>query len=101
MVTPNLPEAICFVADLADISPSAVVYLLSSSPPSPLLDFPPTKFMAIAKVVCASYDIDPKDIAPVTNLFKIFSTGSTSSIGIDTLCLNSSKLRRVIAPLSL
>jgi len=31
-----------------------------SSPPSPVLDLPPIRFMAIASVVCASREIDPK-----------------------------------------
>jgi hypothetical protein len=33
-------------------------------PPSPVLDFPPTLFMARARVVCASKDMLPKLIAP-------------------------------------
>ena len=28
-------------------------------------------FIAIARVVCASFEIDPKDIAPVENLLTI------------------------------
>ena len=37
----------------------------ASSPPSPVLDLPPMRFIAIAKVVCASRLIEPKLIAPV------------------------------------
>jgi hypothetical protein len=37
--------------------------------------------MAIASVSCASWLIEPYDIAPVANRLKIDSTGSTSSIG--------------------
>lgn len=33
-------------------------------PPSPVLDFPPTLFMARARVVCASKDMLPKLMAP-------------------------------------
>jgi len=33
-------------------------------PPSPVLDFPPTLFMAIARAVCASKDMLPKLMAP-------------------------------------
>ncbi len=32
----------------------------------------------MASVLCASYEIDPKDIAPVANLFNIFSAGYKS-----------------------
>jgi hypothetical protein len=35
-------------------------------PPSPVLDFPPTLFMARARVVCASKDMLPKLMAPET-----------------------------------
>lgn len=35
-------------------------------PPSPVLDFPPTLFMARARVVCASRDMLPKLMAPET-----------------------------------
>ena len=72
-------------------SPSSLfveVFLLTglnrngSSPPSPVLDFPPILFMAIAKVECASVEIDPNDIAPVENLLTIFCHGSTLSIEI-------------------
>jgi len=33
-------------------------------PPSPVFDFPPNLFMAIAKDVCASIEIEPRLIAP-------------------------------------
>ena len=52
-----------------------------SSPPSPLFDLPPSRFIAIASVSCASWLIDPYDIAPVANRLTMASTGSTSSIG--------------------
>ena len=50
---------------------------LISSPPSPVFDFPPIRFIAMAKVECASVEIEPKDIAPVVNLFTISFAGST------------------------
>ena len=37
--------------------------------------------MAIASVSCASWLIEPYDIAPVANRLTMDSTGSTSSIG--------------------
>ena len=52
-----------------------------SSPPSPVFDRPPSRFIAIASVSCASPLIEPYDIAPVENRFRIDSIGSTSSIG--------------------
>ena len=52
----------------------------------------------MARVVCASQDIDPKDIAPVANLLNIADAGSTSSIEIEgRLGLKSNKLLRVQA----
>ncbi len=53
----------------------------SSSPPSPVLDRPPMRFIAIASVSCASLLMDPNDIAPVAKRFTISLAGSTSSIG--------------------
>jgi hypothetical protein len=53
----------------------------TSSPPSPVLDFPPMRFIAIANVVCASRLIEPKLIAPVANRLTIWLAGSTSSSG--------------------
>ena len=52
-----------------------------SSPPSPVLDLPPIRFMAMASVWWASRLIEPYDIAPVENRLTISLTGSTSSIG--------------------
>ena len=52
-----------------------------SSPPSPVLDFAPSRFIAMAKVSCASAEIDPYDIAPVENRLTISLAGSTSSMG--------------------
>ena len=39
------------------------------------------RFMAMASVSCASFEIEPNDIAPVANRFTISLAGSTSSIG--------------------
>ena len=41
---------------------------------------PPIRFMAIASDSCASWLIEPYDIAPVLKRRTIDSTGSTSSI---------------------
>ncbi len=50
-----------------------------SSPPSPVFDLPPIRFMAMARVVWASRLIEPKLMAPVANRLTISTAGSTSS----------------------
>ena len=80
IVTPNRPEATCFIADLFETPDPSGLNLIGSSPPSPVLDFPPNSFIAIAKDSCDSVEIDPKLIAPVANLFTISFSLSTSSI---------------------
>ena len=85
VVTPNLPEATCLIREFIESPLGKGLNLEDSSPPSPVLDLPPRRFIAIASVVCASVDIEPSDMAPVANLFTISDTGSTSSILIDLL----------------
>ncbi len=51
--------------------------LSAFSPPSPVLDFPPILFMAMARVVWASMEMLPKDMAPVANLLTMLDAGST------------------------
>ncbi len=52
--------------------------------PPPVFDFAPSRFIAIARVSCASFEMEPYDMAPVENRFTISATGSTSSSGIDS-----------------
>ena len=101
-VTPNLPDAICLIAEHL-LRPSLPIDNLSrSSPPSPLFDLPWIVFIAIANVSWASLEIDPYDIAPVLNLLTIESTLSTCSIGIPFLgYLKSSKPLKFIVLVSL
>src|SRR3954464_14048829 len=81
LVTPNRPEATCLIA-LRLLSPlGRGLNRVESSPPSPVLLLPPSRFIAMASVSCASPLIEPYDIAPVANRLTIDSTGSTSSIG--------------------
>ena len=40
------------------------------------------RFIAIARVSCASREIEPSDMAPVANRFTISLAGSTSSSGM-------------------
>src|SRR6516165_6446251 len=97
LVTPNRPEATCLIA-LRLLSPLGNgLNREASSPPSPVLLLPPSRFMAMANVSCASPLIDPYDIAPVANRLTIDSTGSTSSIGIGVRSsnLNVNSPRRV------
>ncbi len=59
MVTPKRPEATCLIAERIE-SPFGIGLKRSdSSPPSPVFDLPPIRFMAIASVVCASREIEP------------------------------------------
>ena len=53
-----------------------------SSPPSPVFERPPKRFMAIASVSCASREIEPRLIAPVQKRLTISLAGSTSSSAI-------------------
>ena len=53
-----------------------------SSPPSPVFERPPRRFIAIASVSCASREIEPRLIAPVQKRLTISFAGSTSSSGI-------------------
>ncbi len=55
LVTPKRPEATCLIEDRLAGSSN----LSTSSPPSPVFDLAPRLFMAIAKVSCASGEIDP------------------------------------------
>ena len=83
---------------LIGIPASSFSYRLGSSPPSPVLDLPPIRFIAIASEVCASVLIDPSDMAPVANRLTISFAGSTSSIAMACTgsILNSNKPRKVI-----
>ena len=79
-MTPNRPEATCLI-ELRRIRRSHGKRS-SSSPPSPVFERPPMRFIAIASVSCASLLMEPYDIAPVAKRLTISLAGSTSSIGI-------------------
>ena len=79
IVTPKRPEATCLIAEQRFFPSFPIVRRSLSSPPSPVFDFPCRWFMAIASVSCASFEIDPYDIAPVLKRVTIESTLSTSS----------------------
>ena len=75
-----------------------------SSPPSPVLDLPPMRFIAIARFSCASRPSEPRLIAPVTKRLTIAVHGSTSSSGTGAWSARifsrpRSVARRVASPL--
>ena len=78
-VTPNRPEATCFIRLFF-----SELNLAESSPPSPVLLLAPILFIATASVSWASLLIDPREIAPVANLLTISLADSTSFIGIES-----------------
>ena len=95
MVTPNRPLAICLIA-LVRFSPLRPgTYRAGSSPPSPQLLMPPSRFIATAIASCASGLSEPSDIAPETKRRTIDSTGSTSSSGTGVAGANSKRPRNV------
>ena len=84
-VTPKRPDATCLMAERMESPLGSGLKRSVSSPPSPVFDLPPMRFMAMASVVCASRLIEPKLIAPVAKRLTISAAGSTSSSGIGLL----------------
>ena len=98
-MTPKRPEAICLIAERRESPVGSGMNRAGSSPPSPVLLLPPSRFIATASVSCASADNEPKLIAPVQKRFTISLAGSTSSIETGLAAgLKSSRPRS--APLS-
>ena len=89
-MTPKRPEAICLIEERRSSSKRA-----GSSPPSPVFDFAPRRFIAIASASCDSREIAPRLIAPVEKRLTTSSAGSTSSSGI-----GSSSVLSFISPRS-
>ena len=77
MFTPKRPEATCLIFERRSSRKRA-----GSSPPSPVFERPPMRFIATASVSCASRESEPSDIAPVEKRLTISAAGSTSSSGI-------------------
>src|SRR5215467_14500055 len=88
MFTPKRPDATCLIRERRS-SPKRS----GSSPPSPVFERPPSRFIATASVSCASREIEPSDIAPVEKRLTISAAGSTSSSGMP-----SSGKRRLSRP---
>src|SRR3981189_3557993 len=62
--TPKRPEATCLMAERMESPLGSGLKRSDSSPPSPVFDLPPMRFMAMASVVWASRLIEPKLTAP-------------------------------------
>jgi hypothetical protein len=85
-VTPKRPEATCLIEERRSSRKRA-----GSSPPSPVFERPPSRFMPVASVSWASGESAPSDIPPDLKRFTISVAGSTSSSGI---CSAASLKRR-------
>ena len=83
-VTPKRPEATCLIAERLESPLGIGSNRAGSSPPSPVFDFPPRRFMAIASDSWLSSEMEPKLIAPVAKRLTISLADSTSSIEIDS-----------------
>ena len=59
LVTPKRPDATCLIALRRESPFGSGVKRPGSSPPSPVLLLPPSRFIAIASVWCASIEIEP------------------------------------------
>src|SRR5487761_1582020 len=59
LVTPNLPLATCLTAERRRSPLASGRNLSASSPPSPVFDLPPSRFIATAMVWCASAEMEP------------------------------------------
>src|SRR6266850_1849384 len=63
LVTPNRPDATCLIALRRQSPFGSRTYRSGSSPPSPVLERAPNRFIAIARFSWASLEIEPYDIA--------------------------------------
>ena len=96
MVTPKRPLATCLMAERLESPLARGIKRLASSPPSPVLDFPPNRFIATANDSCASALIEPKLMAPVAKRLTISAAASTSLKSMpESLGANSSRPRNV------
>ena len=58
-MTPKRPDATCLTAERRRSPFSSATKRSGSSPPSPVFDLPPRRFMAMASVSWASAEIEP------------------------------------------
>ena len=99
-MTPNRPEAICLMAERSALAlPSAFgTSRFGFSPPSPVLDLPPRRFIARASVACASSDIEPYDMAPVQKRRTMFDAGSTAATSTGSRSDSKASIPRRLHP---
>src|SRR3984885_14824433 len=64
-VTPKRPDATCLIALRRESPLASGTKRTASSPPSPVFERAPRRFVAMARFSCASAEIDPYDMAPV------------------------------------
>ncbi len=93
-MTPKRPEATCLIAERIESPLGSGLKRSASSPPSPVFDLPPMRFIAMASVVWASREIEPKLMAPVENRLTILSALSTSAMGTGLRPASSADLMR-------
>src|SRR5438270_468261 len=72
VVTPKRPDATCLIAERIESPLGSGLKRSASSPPSPVLDLPPMRFIAIASVVCASREMEPNAFDPGGGAGEIF-----------------------------
>ncbi len=96
MVTPNRPEATCLIAERRRSPFASAIERARSSPPSPVFERPPSRFIAMPSVSCASGDSEPRLIAPVAKRRTISADDSTSSSGIGSAAGTSSSRPRSV-----
>ena len=97
-MTPKRAEATCLIAERRRSPLASGVERAGSSPPSPVFERAPSRFIAIARVSCASLEIEPSDMAPVAKRRTISLDGSTSESGMGGPAgSSSSRLRSVVA----
>ena len=97
MVTPKRPEATCLIRLRIESPFGSGTKRSGSSPPSPVFERPPMRFIAIASVVCASRLIEPKLIAPVLKRLTMSSADSTSDRSSGSSAFFSSISPRIVS----
>ena len=93
-VTPKRPDATCLIAERMESPFGMVTKRSASSPPSPVFDLPPMRFMAMASVVWASREMEPKLMAPVAKRLTMSLADSTSEISTGVRPISSADLMR-------
>ena len=80
-------DVTCLMAERRLLRGSCARYLSGTSPPSPVLLLPPSLFIAIARVVCVSWEMLPKLIAPTSSPHSTNCNHSSAPCAPYSLCL--------------